>query len=150
MFEILERCIDLCFVSHTVLNFVIGQEMGDKNVSTVWKVSIINNWITQPAKLEYFDFTENVFFVLSSKEPIFAENASFFILNNHATWNFWWRYFWIIFTTGKLLVLALTVFLPKRVILFTLLLKLNVLISLGTQSLCCMNTSTSKLEHAFW
>ena len=41
-------------------------------------------------------------------------------------------------------------FLPKWVILFTLLLKLNVLISLGTQSLWCMNTSTSKLEHAFW
>ena len=38
MFEILEICIDVCFVSHTVLNFVIGQEMGGKNVSSVWKV----------------------------------------------------------------------------------------------------------------
>ena len=36
--------------------------------------------------------------------------VSFLILNNHVTWNFWWRDFWIIFTTGKLLVLALTVF----------------------------------------
>ena len=47
--------------------------------------------------------------------------VSFFILNNHVTWYFWWRDFWIIFTTGKLIVLSLTVFLPKRVILFTLL-----------------------------
>ena len=34
-FEVLERCIDLCFVSHTVLSFIFGQGMGDKNVSTV-------------------------------------------------------------------------------------------------------------------
>ena len=42
IFKVLERCIDLCFVSHTVLNFVIGQGMGGKNVSTVFKVSILN------------------------------------------------------------------------------------------------------------
>ena len=35
MFEISERCIDLCFVSRAVLNFVIGQGMGGKNVSKV-------------------------------------------------------------------------------------------------------------------
>ena len=39
---------------------------------------------------------------------------SFFILNNRITWNFWWRDFWIILTTGKLLVLALTVFFAKQ------------------------------------
>ena len=78
MFEILKRSIGLCFVLHTVLNFVIGQGMGGKNVSMVWKVSIINNWITQPTKLEYFDFPQNVFFALSSKNPIFAENAHLF------------------------------------------------------------------------
>ena len=48
----LESCTDLCFASHTVLNFVIGQGMDSKNVSTVWKVSIINNWINCPQKLE--------------------------------------------------------------------------------------------------
>ena len=48
----LESCIDLCFASHTVLNFVIGQGMDSKNVNTVWKVSIINNWINCPQKLE--------------------------------------------------------------------------------------------------
>ena len=46
--------------------------------------------------------------------------ASFSILNNRVTWNFLGRDFWIIFTTGKLLVLALLVFLPKRIILFKL------------------------------
>ena len=35
MFEISERCIDLRFVSRAVLNFVIGQGMGGKNVSKV-------------------------------------------------------------------------------------------------------------------
>ena len=35
MFEILEKCIYLCFVLQTVLNFVIGQGIGGKNVSTV-------------------------------------------------------------------------------------------------------------------
>ena len=39
---------------------------------------------------------------------------SFFILNNRITWDFWWRDFWIIFTAGKLLVLALTVFFTKE------------------------------------
>ena len=33
-FEVLERCIDLCFVSHTVQG-IFGQGMGDKNVRTV-------------------------------------------------------------------------------------------------------------------
>ena len=46
------RCIDLCFVLHTVLIFVIGQGIGGKNVITVWKVSIQNNWITKTAKSE--------------------------------------------------------------------------------------------------
>ena len=35
MFEILESRIDLCFVSDTVVNFVIEQELGGKNVSSV-------------------------------------------------------------------------------------------------------------------
>ena len=35
MFEVLERCIDLCFVSRAAINFVIGQGMGGKNVSKV-------------------------------------------------------------------------------------------------------------------
>ena len=39
--------------------------------------------------------------------------VSFFILNNTSHGNFWWRDFWIIFTTGKLPVLALTVFFAK-------------------------------------
>ena len=34
MSEISESCIDLCFILHTGLNFVIGQEMGGKNVRT--------------------------------------------------------------------------------------------------------------------
>ena len=51
MIEILERCIDLCFVSHMILNSVIGYVMVGKNVSTVWKVSILNNWITRPTKV---------------------------------------------------------------------------------------------------
>ena len=42
IFEILERYIDLCIVSHTVLNSVIGPGIGGKNVSTVCKVSILN------------------------------------------------------------------------------------------------------------
>ena len=50
--EILKRCIDLCFVSDTVLNFVNEQEIGGKYASTVWKVSILNNCITRPTKLE--------------------------------------------------------------------------------------------------
>ena len=33
--EILKRCIDLCFVSDTVLNFVNEQEVGGKYASTV-------------------------------------------------------------------------------------------------------------------
>ena len=35
----------MCLVLHTVLNFVIGQGMGGKNVSAVWKISIklLNN-----------------------------------------------------------------------------------------------------------
>ena len=37
-------------------------------------------------------------------------SVSFYILKNHVTGNFWWRDFWIIFTIGKLTVLALTVF----------------------------------------
>ena len=41
--------------------------------------------------------------------------VSFLILNNHVTWNFWWRDFWIIFTTGKLLILAFTVFFFAKV-----------------------------------
>ena len=40
--------------------------------------------------------------------------VSFFILNNHATWNFWWRDFWIIFTTRKLLVRLLNSFFAKE------------------------------------
>ena len=52
MSEILERCIDLCFVSHMVLNFVILQGKGGKNFNAVWKVFILNNWITQPSNLE--------------------------------------------------------------------------------------------------
>ena len=51
MFEILERCIDLCIVSHTVLNSIIGHGMGGKDVSTVGKISIPNNWITRPTKV---------------------------------------------------------------------------------------------------
>ena len=35
MFEILERFIDLCFVSRAVINFVIGQGMGGENFSKV-------------------------------------------------------------------------------------------------------------------
>ena len=35
MFEILERCIDLSLVLHTVLSFVICQRMGAKNVGMV-------------------------------------------------------------------------------------------------------------------
>ena len=35
MLEIVERCIDLCFVLNTVINFVIEQGMGGKNVSRV-------------------------------------------------------------------------------------------------------------------
>ena len=31
-FKILERCIDLCFVSHTMQNFVIGQGIGGKRL----------------------------------------------------------------------------------------------------------------------
>ena len=44
MSEISESCIDLCFILHTGLNFVIGQGMGGKNVRTAWKVYILNNW----------------------------------------------------------------------------------------------------------
>ena len=40
--------------------------------------------------------------------------TSFFILNNHVTWNFWWRDFWIIFTTRKLLVRLLNSFFVKE------------------------------------
>ena len=43
MFEILERCIDLCIVSYTVLNLAIGQGVSGKNASTVRKDSIPNN-----------------------------------------------------------------------------------------------------------
>ena len=35
MLEIVERCIDLCFVLNMVINFVIEQGMGGKNVSRV-------------------------------------------------------------------------------------------------------------------
>ena len=48
MFQILEGCIDLCIVSHMALNSVLGWGMDGKNASTVWKVSVSNNWITQP------------------------------------------------------------------------------------------------------
>ena len=34
MLEIVEKCIDLCFVLNTVINFVVEQGMGGKNVST--------------------------------------------------------------------------------------------------------------------
>ena len=61
-------------------------------------------------------------FYRQKSECLLKMPVSFFILNNHVTGNFSWRDFWIIFTTGKLLGLDLTVFfLPKRVILFTLL-----------------------------
>ena len=47
-------------------------------------------------------------------KSIFAENLCIFLhFEKHVTGNFWWRAFWIIFTIGKLTVLALTVFFFK-------------------------------------
>ena len=43
MFEIVERYFDLGGMG--------GKGMVGKNVSTVWKVSIPNNWITRPTKV---------------------------------------------------------------------------------------------------
>ena len=51
--------------------------------------------------------------------------VSFFILINNVTENFWCGAFCITFNTGKLLVLALTAFFAKGVILFTLLTKVE-------------------------
>ena len=89
---------------------------------------------------------------MTPKEPIFAENASlfFFILNNQVTRNFGWRAFWIIFTTGKLLVLVLTVFFAKggntvynsyQSRMFWFLLQRN--------PVRCMNTPKNKLKDVF-
>ena len=44
MSEILERAIDLCLVSHTVLNSVIGQGLGRKNFITVKKCIFRSNF----------------------------------------------------------------------------------------------------------
>ena len=62
MFQILERCIDLRIVSHMVLNSVLGWGMDGKNATTVWKVSVSNNWITQPTKLGIICFSPNGIF----------------------------------------------------------------------------------------
>ena len=122
MFEILERCIDLCLVLHTVLNPVIGDRMGGKNVRTVSKFSVPNNWTTRPTKVGTIWF---------SPECI--------LRSNFQRVNIWWKClslfsFWmttsqgifggelvgLIFTTGTLHALTLAVFLPEEVILFTL------------------------------
>ena len=105
------------------MNSVIVQGMGGKNVGTVWKVSIPNNWINLPTK---------VGIILFSTECI--------LCSNFQRANIYWKYsslfpFWmstsqgifggglfrLIFTKGKLCVLTLRDLLPEGVILFTLL-----------------------------
>ena len=73
MYETLERCIDLSIASHAVLNYVIRPVMGGKNVSTVWKVSILNNSITWPTKFWIICFCPE--HIIRSKQPIFAKNV---------------------------------------------------------------------------
>ena len=50
IFETLERCIDLSIASYIVLNSAIGPGMGGKNISTVWKASILKKSVTWPTK----------------------------------------------------------------------------------------------------
>ena len=73
MFETLERYIDLSIASHAVLNYVIGPGIGGKNVSTLWKVSILNNSITWPTKFWIICFCPE--HIIRSKHPIFAKNV---------------------------------------------------------------------------
>ena len=123
MFEILERCIDLCIASHTVLNYVIGQGMGGKNVSTVWKVSIPNNRITRPAKIGIIWFSPECILRSNFQRANVCWKCpslfSFWMTTSQEI--FGGKLFRLIFTRGKLCVLTLRNFLSKGVMLCTLL-----------------------------
>ena len=76
--------------------------------------------------------------------------VSFFISNNHATGSFWLRTIWIILIIGKLLVLVSTDFFAKGGnTVYTSYWSWMIWFLLQRNPMCCMNTSTSKLEHAF-
>ena len=125
MFEILERCIDLCIVSHTVLNSVIGQGMGGKNVSTVWKVSVPNNRRTRPTKVGIIWFSPECTLCSNFQRANICWKCpslfSFWMTTSQEI--FGGGLFRLIFTKGKLCVLILRDFLAEGVILCTLLTK---------------------------
>ena len=113
----------MCIVLHTVLNSVIGQGMGGKNISTVWKVSLPNNWITRPMKVGIIWFSPKCILRSNFQRTNICWKClslfSFWMTTSQGT--FGGGLFRLIFTKSKLCVLTLRYFLPEGVILCTLL-----------------------------
>ena len=96
MFEILERCIDLCLVSHRKLNSVVRQGMDGRNINTTWKVTISNNWVARPTKNGRIWFSSECILNCNfQRASICWRGLSLLSFWITASGNVMWRAFWI-------------------------------------------------------